>query len=196
MIGFSITPGQTPLDPDETDGLIPDYISLQRELDELEQANILEAETWLFSRTHSDILNEDFLKGVHRRMFGRVWKWAGHFRRSDKNIGCCWSDVPVLLRALLGDTHYWIENKTYEPDELAVRFHQRLVHQIHGFPNGNGRHARMIADLIITRLDRERFSWGSQNLIAPGVARQRYLEALREADQNRNFDPLLRFARQ
>lgn len=194
MIKFSTASGQTPLDPDETAGLIPDYIALQHELDALEQANILEAEAWLFSRTHSEILDEKFLKDVHRRMFGKVWKWAGQFRRSDKNIGCQWTDVPVLLRALFGDAKYWIENRTYVADELAIRFHHRLVHEIHAFPNGNGRHAREIADLIVVRLSGERFSWGSTSLAA-GTARQSYLDALREADRNQNFAPLLRFAR-
>ncbi|MGH7954319.1 MAG: mobile mystery protein B, partial [Limisphaerales bacterium] len=168
LIKFSVTPGQTPLNPDELDDLIPDYISLQSELDELEQANILEAESNLFGRDHSEILNEEFLKNIHKRMFDKVWKWAGQFRRSDKNIGCEWTEIPILLKILLDDARYWIANKTFDPDETVMRFHFRLVHKIHGFPNGNGRHARLMADLLITKVGRSRFSWGSQSLKRPG----------------------------
>ncbi|MGH7006860.1 MAG: mobile mystery protein B [Stellaceae bacterium] len=129
-------------------------------------------------------------------MFDKVWKWAGQFRRSDKNIGCEWTEIPILLKILLDDARYWIANKTFDPDETVMRFHFRLVHKIHGFPNGNGRHARLMADLLITKVDRSRFTWGSQSLKRPGIVRQNYLDALRAADRDENFDPLLRFARE
>lgn len=196
MIKFTNSDGQTPLNPDEIHSLIPDYITLQRELDELEQSNILEAEGWLFNRDHADILEETFLKNSHKRMFGKVWKWAGQFRNSDKNIGCAWTEIPILLRSLLDDTKYWTEHHTYAADELAIRFHHRLVHQIHAFPNGNGRHARLMTDLLARKLGRERFSWGSDSLVKPGEARKKYIATLRVADQNQDFAPLLAFARQ
>lgn len=106
VIHFQAARGQTPLNPDEAAGLIPDHISLQRDLDELEQANILAAEPWLFGRKHGAILTDTFIKAAHKQMFGKVWTWAGSFRRSDKNLGCTWTEVPARLQALLGDAIY------------------------------------------------------------------------------------------
>lgn len=97
------------------------------------------------------------------------------------------------LRELKDDCRYWIENRTYEPDEIAARFHHRLV-QIHPFPNGNGRHARMATDLLLVAMRRPRFSWGRANLVDPGETRQRYVDALRAAD-NHDVRPLLEFVR-
>src|SRR5437016_419595 len=92
-------------------------------------------------------------------MFGDVWRWAGKFRTSERNIGIAFFEIPVAVRQLLDDTKAWIEYKTYPLDEIAVRFHHRLV-QIHPFRNGNGRHARLMADLLVMRLGHERFLWG------------------------------------
>jgi len=131
----------TPLTPEEREGLIPSYITLRRELNEAEQANILEAEAWALARK-PDILDEKSLKTLHKRMFGRVWRWAGEFRRTERSIGVAPHHIGVDLRNVLADCRYWIEHGTYPPDEIAARFHHRLV-QIHPFPNGNGRHARL-----------------------------------------------------
>ncbi len=140
----------TPLTEKEREELIPSYITLRSELNEAEQANVLEAEEWAFARKR-DVLDKKFLKNLHKRMFGRVWRWAGKFRHSAKNIGVDAYRIPNDLRHLLDDCHYWIENGTYDPDEIATRFHHRLV-LIHPFPNGNGRHARLAADLMLTAL--------------------------------------------
>ena len=126
-------------------------------------------------------------------MFGEVWRWAGRFRMSERNLGIVFHEIPVALRQLLDDTRAWIEYQTYPPDEIAVRFHHRLV-LIHSFPNGNGRHARLMADLLVMRLGGERFSWGSANLQDAGTVRQRYIAALRAAD-DQDIGPLLAFAR-
>src|SRR5256885_956995 len=98
-----------------------------------------------------EILSEKFLQDLHRRMLGDVWRWAGRFRTSPRNIGIDHWEISVALRMLLDDTKIWIDKKVYPPDEIAVRFHHRLV-QIHAFPNGNGRHARLMADLLIAQL--------------------------------------------
>lgn len=150
--------GQTPLSEEEREGLIPSYITLRGELNEAEQANILEAENWASKRRH-DVLELDSLNALHKHMFGNVWKWAGTFRRSNKNIGVDAYRIPTELRQLLDDCVFWIENATYESDEIATRFHHRLV-QVHCYPNGNGRHARLAADLLLETLGRPRFSWG------------------------------------
>ena len=160
----------TPLTPEEREALSPSYITLRRELNEAEQANILEAEQWAFTRKR-DVLSEGFLKNLHKRMFNRVWRWAGKFRRTEKNIGVDPLHIAVNLRQLLDDCHYWIEHVTYPPDETAARFHHRLV-SIHPFPNGNGRHGRLAADLLLTDLDQPRFSWGRANLVDAGETRK------------------------
>ena len=126
-------------------------------------------------------------------MLGEVWKWAGKFRTSERNLGLPFYEIPSALGQLLADTHAWIEYEAYSPDEIAVRFHHRLV-QIHPFPNGNGRHARLTADLLVIRLGRERFSWGRERLRDAGIVRRRYIAALQAADHH-DIAPLLQFAR-
>ena len=182
----------TPLDPDEREGLILTYIVLRRELNEAEELNIGEATRWAYKRK-PDILSEEALRALHKRMFGKVWRWAGEFRRTDRNIGVDPRMIGVELRQLLDDVRYWIAHETYPPDEIAVRFHHRLVF-IHPFPNGNGRHSRLAADLLAMRLGRPPFSWGRVNMIEPGATRTAYVAALREADGH-NIEPLLEFAR-
>ncbi|MFV1984944.1 MAG: mobile mystery protein B [Thiohalomonadales bacterium] len=182
----------TPLTDEEREQLIPSYISLRHELNEAEQANILEAQEWAFARKRK-ILNERFLIDLHKRMFGRVWRWAGQFRHSARNIGVDAYRIPQDLRQLLDDCNYWIENKTYEPDEIATRFHHRLV-LIDAFPNGNGRHARLIADLLLNSLSRPRFTWGRVNLVNTSDTRQAYIAALRAADKH-DINLLLEFVR-
>ena len=182
----------TLLTAEEKDGLIPSYITLRGELNEAEQANILEAEGWSFTRKR-DLLSEKFLNNLHKRMFGNVWHWAGKFRRTEKNIGTEHYRIPQELRLLLDDCQYWIEHSTYDPDEIVARFHHRLV-WIHLYPNGNGRHARLAADLLLVSLGKARFSWGSASLTDPAQTRKRYVAALQQAD-NHNIDPLLEFVR-
>lgn len=182
----------TPLSDDERDGLIPSYITLRGELNEAEQANILRAEEWAFARTRN-VADESFLNNLHKRMFGNVWRWAGQYRRTDKNVGVDAYRIPQELRQLVGDCRYWIDHETYHPDEIAARFHHRLV-WIHPYPNGNGRHGRLATDLLLVSLGRERFTWGRENLVDPGETRQRYINALRVADHH-NLEPLLDFVR-
>jgi len=182
----------TKLTEEEREGLIPSYITLRSELNEAEQANILEAEEWAFARKRN-LLEEEFLNNLHKRMYGNVWRWAGRYRTSGKNIGVDAYRIPTELRQLLDDCRYWIENGTYEPDEIAVRFHHRIV-SIHCYPNGNGRHARLAADLLLKSMGQERFSWGGKNLVDVGETRGRYIAALQTADEH-DIGPLLEFVR-
>ena len=184
--------GGTELTEEEREELIPSYITLRSELNEAEQANILEAEEWAFARKR-DLLEEKFLNNLHKRMYGNVWRWAGRYRTSGKNIGIDAYRIPTDLRQLLDDCRYWIENGTYEPDEIAVRFHHRIV-SIHCYPNGNGRHARLAADLLLRSMGHERFSWGGKNLVDVGETRGRYIAALQAADKH-DIGPLLEFVR-
>jgi Fic-DOC domain mobile mystery protein B len=190
---FHYAPGATPLDPDEAVGLIPGHITTQGELNEWEQTNIFEGMQWAARQRKGELLREDFLRELHRRMFGKTWKWAGNFRQSDKNIGVDWRQIPVQLRNLLEDVKVQIEFQSYSPDEIALRFHHRLV-WIHLFANGNGRHARLAADLLAQKLGRPAFTWGCQSLVEANNARKTYLAALRAADAH-IYDDLIVFAR-
>lgn len=188
---FEYAPGATPINPDEAHGLIPAHLTLQRELNEYEEANILEATEWLFGRRRGHPLDDQFVHTVHRRMFNHTWQWAGEARRSDKNIGVRWFEIPVRLHEMLGDVRTQIEYKAYSPVEIAARYHHRLV-SIHVFPNGNGRHARLMADLLLVQLEGHRFEWGRGSLASAGELRDRYIAALRAADGG-DCRPLLEF---
>ncbi len=190
----SFPEGSTPLDPNERKGLLPTSVGTQAELNAFEQSNILEAERWALGKRHRNCLSDGFVRALHRRMFRRVWSWAGTYRTTNKNLGVDWPGVVSEVRKTCEDASFWIERQTYGWDELAVRFHHRLV-SVHPFPNGNGRHARLMADVLLNTHRLEPFSWGSTDTLAvPGEVRAAYISALRAAD-GRDFRPLLRFVR-
>jgi Fic-DOC domain mobile mystery protein B len=182
----------TPLTPEERAQLIPVHVRNRSDLNIVENKNVSEAYVWAFQRRR-DVLSERFLRRLHKRMFGKVWKWAGSIRESEKNIGVETYQIRPELKILLDDANYWIRNETFSPDEIAVRFHHRMVF-IHPFPNGNGRHARLAADLLITRLNAPVLSWGARKYDDPQTARSAYVSALRAADQ-RDIRALLDFCR-
>jgi Fic-DOC domain mobile mystery protein B len=182
----------TPLTPEEREGLIPSHVTLRRELNELEQQNILAADVWALQRRH-DPLQESFARKLHRRMFRKVWKWAGSYRTSNKNLGVDRTQIQSRLHEALDNIRFWVENKTFAPDEIAVRFHHALV-AIHPFPNGNGRWSRLMADVLAVRLGQKRFTWGGSALRSPDETRRIYIDALKAAD-NHDFTALIAFAR-
>lgn len=192
-------PGATPLNLNEAQGLKLSYISTQSELNAAEQDNIIQGENWVFAKKRRDFLTEKFMRQLHRKMFGHVWKWAGSYRTSDKSIGVVWYKIPSEMVKLLEDVKYWITHETYPLDEIAVRMHHRLT-WIHPFPNGNGRWARTATDVLLFSLDAPRFTWGAHvNLHAldknhTSAVRKRYIHALQMAD-TRNYSELLTFAR-
>jgi len=193
-MNFDYPDGATPLDPDELQGLLLSHITNRTELDRWEQENISAAETWALRRRPRDLLSEGFIKSLHKRMFGTVWRWAGDFRTTGKNIGVPSWQIAGELRNLCADCALWIEQGTFPPDEIAVRFHHRLT-VTHPFPNGNGRHARLMTDILLFHLLKQpRFSWGSGNLVSAGDCRQQYINALRDADRH-DYTALLAFVR-
>ena len=187
--------GQTPLEPEQINGLKIKIISTQQQLNEFEQTNINEALQWLNSkRKIKDVLSEEFMIQLHKRMLGMVWKWAGQLRRTETNIGIDWTRISMELRLLIDDANFWVEQQTYIPEEIAIRFKHRLV-SIHCFPNGNGRHSRIMADLIALHVfGLNKFSWGNSSLVDSSEQRKMYLNALKLAD-NGDFDQLIKFAR-
>ncbi len=184
--------GSTPLDPDERLGLLPAFIATRSDLNSAEQANIAKARHWAFRRKNQ-LFSIDYLNDLHKQMFGEVWNWAGKFRQTERNIGVAPIQIAVQMRELIHDVRYWIEHDTYVVDEVAARFHHRLV-QIHPYPNGNGRHARLATDILLKEQGEKLFTWGQGLSIAPGEIRQRYINALRSAD-NYDLEPLLDFVR-
>lgn len=183
----------TPLEAEEREQLIPTYITTRAELNEAEQVNITRASLWLRRARNVDVLDDAFLRDLHKRMFGEVWKWAGQYRKTPRNIGIDAYRIPMAVRELVQDARYWVDNGTFPPDEIAIRFSHRLV-STHPFPNGNGRHSRLVADLLAMELGQPRFTWGRANLVDPGETRRAYVAALRAADGG-EIEPLLAFAR-
>lgn len=193
---FNYLEGETPLDADALSGLRIGAISNKRELDEFEQQNI-ESAILYFSRKKIDLnnfLSEDFVKLLHLKMFGDVWSWAGKFRKSNTNIGVDWTIISIELKKLLDDCLYWVKNKVFIDEEIAIRLKHRIV-AIHPFSNGNGRHSRLLADLMMEKIFRKKhFSWGSDNLYKENKARSVYLKGLKQAD-NGSYEDLIVFAK-
>lgn len=154
----------TPLTSDERLQLIPSYITLRSELNEAEQSNILKAR-----------------------------QWAGTVRTSERNIGVEFHRIQSGLRKLLADGKHWVEHGTFAIDEIAVRFHHRLVF-IHPFPNGNGRYARLATDVLLKNFARPPFTWGRTSLINISKTRKAYINALRAADGH-DITLLMQFVR-
>ena len=193
---FTYIDGQTPVDEDEKNGLLIPSITIREELNEFEQLNIERAIEWTLIRRYKaeEILSEPFVKELHVKMFDSVWKWAGKFRTTNKNIGVDWPLIAVSLRQLLDDCRFWIENKTFPEDEIAVRFSHKIV-CVHCFPNGNGRHSRLIADVVISHIfGKPVFTWGSSDLNRQSDKRKLYINAIKQADRG-DILPLLEFAR-
>jgi len=193
---FASDEGNTALGPEEHLDLIPS-LSTRAELNEAERANIHVARVWAMrprTLARPDLLTDAFARELHKRMFNQIWRWAGRYRKTEKNLGWELARVTEGMRNAFDDVRAWIEFSTYPLQEAAVRLHHRLV-VIHPWPNGNGRHSRLIADIMIAASQGEELTWGSRgNLVAIGDARRRYLEAIKQADKG-NFNPLLTFTR-
>jgi len=184
--------GTTPLSAEELEGLLHKHVTTHGELNELEQANIDQGLQWLKKQNNPPVLTELFLKNLHKQLFGAVWRWAGDFRLTEKSIGIDPYQIPVELRLLLDNTDYQMKHDTYPPLEVAVRFHHRLL-QIHPFPNGNGRHSRIVTNALLDTIDEPHIDWaGGKSIDQMPAHRLQYIKALRLADRN-DFQALLAF---
>ena len=188
--------GQTPLEEEEKDDLLIPSITTREDLDEFEQLNIEKAVEWYLVRKKfrkENILTEKFILDVHKKMFNDVWNWAGKFRKTNKNIGVDKYQIGIKLRQLIDDCKYWINNETYPNEEIAIRFKHELV-SIHLFPNGNGRHSRLMADIMMKNIFKKPiFSWGQKKLVNKSSARKQYIKSLKNAD-NGSINNLIEFA--
>ncbi len=197
MINDDLPIGATPLTPDDANGLIPKSVSTRGQLDQFESRNIQQALVWAMKSKYkpSDILNIDFCLKLHKKMFNKTWKWSGQFRKYEVNIGnTSPAMVSMQLKNLCDDAQAWIKFNTYSQDEMCIRLHHRMV-CIHPFPNGNGRHSRIMADLLLRSLEQPLFTWGKKaNLTLQSKNRLDYLSALRLADSG-DFKNILKFAR-
>lgn len=187
---FQTDDNSTPLTEEEKQGLIP-WISTRGELNEIESLGIFNAEKWLLTSKKKDLLSEKFIKLLHKKMFEGIWQWAGKFRTTERNIGVAPYMISTELKKLFDDVNHWIEYKTYSPLEISARFHHRLVY-IHPFPNGNGRHSRIMADLLMQKLDGKSLNWGQKRNLEITELRKEYINALQKADRN-DYSPLLKF---
>ena len=195
-LGFEYIEGQTPLDEEEQEGLLLSTITTRNDLDEFEQLNIEKAIEWTMNRKFKKdkVLTEDFVCTLHRKMFGDVWKWAGKFRKSDKNLGVDWKQIGTSLKQLNDDCLHWIKHKTYAEEEIAIRYKHKVV-SIHCFSNGNGRHSRLMADVMASHIfSKPVFTWNQRNLNKKGEPRNNYLKAIKEADKG-NIKLLMKFAK-
>jgi Fic-DOC domain mobile mystery protein B len=186
-VKFEYAEGATPIDADAARDLLQPQITTQAQLNEAEQANIIEAQLWTRTRKHRNVLDEQFIKNVHKRMFGDVWKWAGKFKRTDhlNERFARRGEVGIRLNQLLENTKHRLEHRTppdrKEWDLFGAEFHHQLV-LVHAFANGNGRHAREITDLFLIAQGQKPFTWGSESLAEPSETRNRYIHALHAAD--------------
>ena len=193
--------GATPLTAEETLGLIPSFVATREDLNAIEQAGIATARSWAMrspvARRVEQVLDELFVRRLHRQMFEQVWRWAGVYRTTERNIGIDPAGIPVAVRCMVDDARVWVDPSTtwITPERACLQVHHQMV-AIHPFPNGNGRHARLFADLLAIRLGLAPFTWGAADLTAAGPDRGAYLAALRRADRDRNdLDDLVKFAR-
>ena len=188
---FEAEDNSTPLTAEEKNGLKLKWITLRSELNEAEAQNIAQAQLWLASNKKKDVCSDTFLRKLHKKMFCDVWIWAGEYRTTERNIGVAPYQIPMKLMQLFDDLIFWIDNKTYSNHEIAVRLHHKLV-QIHPFPNGNGRVSRLMADLVLQKLEGKTLYWGDTNLVDVSEVRRKYIDALRKADAG-DYTDLLNF---
>ncbi len=184
----------TPLEYEELQGLLLDHITTRADLDFWEAQNIAEAQIWSQGLKKKNLLSPKFICQAHKKMFGTVWEWAGKYRKTEKNIGIPARRIETEVHTLCEDAKAWVEFEIYPSDEFAARFHHRLV-AIHPFSNGNGRHARFMADLILEKLlNAKPFTWGGKNLVRADDIRQAYIQALKAADGH-DYSLLMAFVR-
>jgi Fic-DOC domain mobile mystery protein B len=189
--------GATPLGPEDLRGLNLTHITTYGDLNEAEAANIISGQEWALRARINNLtamLTDEYLQRLHAKMYGAIWKWAGNYRKHDTNLGTQHPLIRTDLRQFFDDARYWVEHHSFDPTEIAIRTHHRIV-KVHPFPNGNGRHSRMLADVLLIRHFKiDRLPWGGGTLSNTDPNRTTYINALRDADGG-DYAPLIAFAR-
>jgi Fic-DOC domain mobile mystery protein B len=191
---FETAPGATPLQPEDLEGLIPRDLESKQQLDEHEAENILQAEVWSTLQIWSPekLLSSSMIRRCHKELFGKTWRWAGTYRKRETSIGVAPEQISVLTEQLIGNTLYQINESSEEVKVVLARFHHQLV-SIHLFPNGNGRHARFVCNILASALGQELPTWGANTMIVGPSSRQKYLSVLRKADATGDLESLVKF---
>ena len=180
MNSWEILPGETPID---VSGLKRKGISTRAELNRAEAENIRKVIVkYLAAKPsrRSAPFTLTWVKRLHKQMFGEVWEWAGDFRQENLNLGCEWHQVQMQVQGLLDDLVFWQERGD-SLLEQAARLHHRAV-WIHPFSNGNGRWARMLANIWLKRHAHPIVEWPEETIGSKGLLRDEYLGAIRTAD--------------
>jgi Fic-DOC domain mobile mystery protein B len=187
---------EKPLTPEERARLLPS-LSTRAQLNEIERININAARVWAMRSSglrRDDLLTEGFSRELHRRMFNGIWRGAGRYRTAERNPGWEPHRIAEGVAMFFDDAEGWLRFSTYPVHEAAVRLHLRLA-AIHPWSDGNGRHARLVADIVVAAHGEKPLTWGSRPAPGrPSPPRERYIEAVKAADAG-DMGPLLEFAR-
>lgn len=191
----AMLPGRSwALDVSERRALIPLHLSTRFELAAWEQANMAKALAWLEQRRRrGSVLSSRFMRTIHKKMFDETWDHAGRYRKAKSERGAPGWTVSTRVEDVIARTRGWIQMGAYPPDEIAIRFHHRMT-EVHPFERGNGRVTRMMTDALLVELGQVPFTWGAKLGLSAAELRDRYVAALRIAD-NDQIHPLLDFAR-
>ncbi len=178
--------------PHERVRLVPS-LSTRAQLTEIERLSVNAARVWAMRgavHQRDDLLTREFSRELHRRMFGGIWRGAGRFRTAERTPGWEPHRISEGVGMVLDDADGWLRHATYPVHEAAVRLHVRLM-TIHPWANGNGCHARLLADIIVASQGEAPLTWGSRQ---PASAAGRYGDAVRAAEAG-ELAPLLEFSR-
>ena len=178
--------GQTPID--DISGLKLN-ITTQEELNRAEYENYKKAyQEYRLKKITPNLAPFTFswLCQVHFEMLGDVWEWAGEIRRSEKTIGFPCHKIGSSIHQLLDELQQW-EKEKIPITEITVRLHFHLV-TIHPFENGNGRWARLAANIYLRKNGVGFINWPAQ-MDEIKTFRPKYIEALKRAEKG-NLDPL------
>lgn len=188
LIG-EIIAGRTSLTVQDLQGLKLPFVKTRAQLSAVEGPNIVSGKQATLTSRKSrvpNMLSVEYLRELHSRMFNDVWDWAAQIPSTElqNEFAASVPGIRPQLSILYADAiEYWLNDKRMTPEEFAVRVHHRVV-KIHPFRNGNGRHSRLLADLLLSEnFGLETFTWGgSAQLGAGDLYRQPYLEGLKAAD--------------
>jgi Fic-DOC domain mobile mystery protein B len=179
--------------PFDGSGLKIKSIKTRRQLNEAEFESILRVtKKYLMSKPSQKLAPFTFgwLLELHREILGSIWSWAGEIRTTQKNIGVSANIVTAELGVIAIES----EKRHSETGDLviatAAEFHHRAV-WVHPFEDGNGRWARLLANIWLMQHDQPVIIWPASDLRdTESPIRGEYIAAMKHADL-RNYGPLI-----